>query len=360
MNDFFRRISDVIIPTVYSDALSYGEYVGRLKNKILEIVQWINNTKFVHTINGVDGNVTLGKIHFTGYVDKTYNGSNSIEVPIPTGSGGGTIAQLTFTGEESKIYDGTQAISVNIPVGGVSSVNGDTGDVTITPLNIGAVTEDDIPERLPNPKTLTFTQGNNVTQYDGSTPVNIRLPEESTTVSSVNGKTGAVVLNANDVNAIPNTVSKLPNPFALVLSGAVNATYDGTQGITVNIPTGGGGGVNSVNNKTGNVNLTATDVGAVPISDKPNKVVLTAVSSGSGTGSGTLQDDIIQYMDRKGTYLGVFSKTPIGYSFQPIIALTGVGTSALAVFSISAALSIGASFGDDVTFNYSFYRLDVE
>ena len=36
--------------------------------------------------------------------------------------------------------------------------------------------------------------------------------------------------------------TKLPNPYSLKLTGAVNATYDGSKAITVHIPSGGSGG----------------------------------------------------------------------------------------------------------------------
>lgn len=43
---------------------------------------------------------------------------------------------------------------------------------------------------------------------------------------------------------IPDT---LPNPQALTFTGAVNASYDGSEAVTVNIPSGGGGGTGNYN-----------------------------------------------------------------------------------------------------------------
>ena len=84
-------------------------------------------------------------------------------------------------------------------------------------------------------------------------------------VQSVNSKTGDVVLDAADVGALPDSTTKLPNPNKLTLTGAVSAEYDGSTPVTVNIPSGGGGGaVDSVNGKTGVVVLDAEDVGALP------------------------------------------------------------------------------------------------
>ena len=90
-------------------------------------------------------------------------------------------------------------------------------------------------------------------------------PLTSAPVTSVNSQTGAVVLTANDVSAIPSTLTgtagqvltktadgqewkdvdiptALPNPNALTFTGAVTGSYDGSEPVTVNIPSGGGGG----------------------------------------------------------------------------------------------------------------------
>lgn len=71
----------------------------------------------------------------------------------------------------------------------------------------------------------------------------------STAVTSVNGKTGAVVLNATDVGAMPSTYT---------------APVTSVNGMTGDVVvSGGGGAVDSVNGQTGVVVLTANDVGAV-------------------------------------------------------------------------------------------------
>lgn len=88
-------------------------------------------------------------------------------------------------------------------------------------------------------------------------------PLTSAPVTSVNSKTGAVTLSATDVSAIPSTLTgtagqvltktvdgqewkdvdiptALPNPNALTFTGAVTGTYDGSEALTVEIPSGGG------------------------------------------------------------------------------------------------------------------------
>lgn len=65
---------------------------------------------------------------------------------------------------------------------------------------------------------------------------------------------------------VPDTPTKLPNPNALSFTGAIQAIYDGSAPITVNIPTGGGGSItiddhldlnstNAVQNKVVTMNI---------------------------------------------------------------------------------------------------------
>lgn len=70
-------------------------------------------------------------------------------------------------------------------------------------------------------------------------------------VSSVNGKTGAVVLTASDVGALPSSYQ---------------APVTSVNGMTGDVIVSGGGAVDSVNGQTGDVVLTAADVGALPSS----------------------------------------------------------------------------------------------
>lgn len=70
-------------------------------------------------------------------------------------------------------------------------------------------------------------------------------------VSSVNGKTGSVVLTASDVGALPSSYQ---------------APVTSVNGMTGDVVISGGGAVDSVNGKTGEVVLTAADVGALPSS----------------------------------------------------------------------------------------------
>lgn len=99
-------------------------------------------------------------------------------------------------------------------------------------------------------------------------------------VLSINGKTGEVRLTAEDVNALPDTVTTLPNPHKLTFTGGATGTYDGSAPVTINVE-GGSAGVASVNGKTGVVTLTADDVGAIP--NVASSVTNTNLSNGSVT-----------------------------------------------------------------------------
>ena len=140
---------------------------------------------------------------------------------------------------------------VTIEVGGnVDSVNGKTGAVVLSAADIGA---------LPNTTVIP----DKTSQLDNDSGFITSAP-----VTSVNTKIGAVTLSAADVSAIPSTLTgtagqvltktadgqewkdvdipnALPNPNALTFTGAVTGSYDGSEPLTVNIPSSGGGGGSS-------------------------------------------------------------------------------------------------------------------
>lgn len=79
-------------------------------------------------------------------------------------------------------------------------------------------------------------------------------------VASVNGMTGIVILDAADVNAVPSGQG-VPSGGS---TGQVLAKASGTDHDLVWTTAGGGGAVSSVNGQTGAVVLDAADVGALP------------------------------------------------------------------------------------------------
>lgn len=123
-------------------------------------------------------------------------------------------------------------------------------------VNIGAVSMDI--HGLQTAETVTGSDELPVynTSVEGNRKMTISalaamLPSPTAPVTSVNGKTGAVVLDAEDVGALPNSYT------------APVTSVNGMTGDVI-VSGGGGGAVDSVNGKTGNVILTASDVGAMP------------------------------------------------------------------------------------------------
>ena len=123
-------------------------------------------------------------------------------------------------------------------------------------VNIGAVSMDI--HGLQTAETVTGSDELPVynTSVEGNRKMTISalaamLPSPTAPVTSVNGKTGAVVLDAENVGALPDSYK------------APVTSVNGMTGDVI-VSGGGGGAVDSVNGKTGNVILTASDVGAMP------------------------------------------------------------------------------------------------
>ncbi len=68
------------------------------------------------------------------------------------------------------------------------------------------------------------------------------------------------------ITQLATTTSKLPNPYALTFTGAVNETYDGSSPKTIEIPSGGGGEViiaSSTEGSTKKFKITVDDNGTI-------------------------------------------------------------------------------------------------
>lgn len=162
----------------------------------------------------------------------------------------------------------------------VTSINGESGDVTIpTVINDAKLTIQQNGTEIGNftansavDKTVNITVPTKLSELedDSSFAKTSELPTKTSElendsgyitsadipnipVTTVNGKTGAVVLNATDVRALPDTTT-IPDKTSQLIndSGYITSTD------IPNIP------VQSVNGKTGVVELTAADVGALP------------------------------------------------------------------------------------------------
>ena len=254
------------VPFEFSPSL--GEQILAEANEALAIAKELERRANAGEFGGVQS--VNG---YTGVVDLTAGDVGALpssveKLPNPE--------KLTFTGAATGVYDGSIPLTIEIPKGGgggggggaVDSVNGKTGAVVLSAEDVGALPDTTvIPTKLPNPQKLTFT-GAATGVYDGSSPVSVTIPDPIIPpVTSVNEKTGAVVLSAEDVGALPDTTvipTKLPNPQKLTFTGAATGVYDGSSPVSVTIPDPIIPPVTSVNEKTGAVVLSAEDVGALP------------------------------------------------------------------------------------------------
>ena len=162
----------------------------------------------------------------------------------------------------------------------VTSINGESGDVTIpTVINDAKLTIQQNGTEVGNftansavDKTVNITVPTKLSELedDSSFAKTSELPTKtselendsgyitssdipSIPVTTVNGKTGAVVLNATDVRALPNT-TVIPTTTSQLTNNSGYITSAGAP-------------VQTVNGKTGAVQLTATDVGAISAAD---------------------------------------------------------------------------------------------
>ena len=162
----------------------------------------------------------------------------------------------------------------------VTSINGESGDVNIpTVINDAKLTIQKNGVEVGNftansavDKTINITVPTKLSELedDSSFAKTSELPTKtselendsgyitssdipSIPVTTVNGKTGAVVLNATDVRALPNT-TVIPTTTSQLTNNSGYITSAGAP-------------VQTVNGKTGAVQLTATDVGAISAAD---------------------------------------------------------------------------------------------
>lgn len=201
----------------------------------------VNNC--VITINGKDNTVKYyGGVPVVGAVYQVFIpfGNMSAAFIIVPGSGGGSGG------------------------GGVDSVNGKTGNVVLNAADVGA---------LPNTTTIP-SKTSQLTNDSGY------ITESSAPVKSVDGETGAVVTNA--IKTTQQNLSDAQKAQARTNIGAGTSSFDGNYNSLSNKPTipsktsqlnndsgfitSENAPVKSVNSKTGDVVLTATDVGALPTS----------------------------------------------------------------------------------------------
>ena len=151
---------------------------------------------------------------------------------------------------------------------GVTSVNGQTGDVTLNASDVGA-----LPDDTPIPEKTSDLQND-------SGYVNQTQAANAAPVQKVNGKTGNVSLDASDVGALPDDTTYV-------------SSFNGQTGpVTYQAP------VQSVNGQTGNVQLQIPTVPTNVSAFTNDAGYLTSEDVGSVF---TIKGSVYQYSDLPGT-----------------------------------------------------------
>lgn len=152
---------------------------------------------------------------------------------------------LTFTGAATGTYDGSEDLTVNIPAGGSSGSGGALKAMSAVGGYIG-IPAADLPEN--GVVWMCFGSGDSTELYTGTVTiqdagiaVNDMLVITNGTVNPLNQVSwvsdGLAVygLSTNDYRGVYQVVGRGLSG-SLTFTGAVEATYDGTENVTVNIP----------------------------------------------------------------------------------------------------------------------------
>ena len=201
------------------------------------------------------GNVSVSKADIgLGNVDNTSDANKPISTAVQAAL---DTKQGTLTAGENITIDANNVISASGGgTGAVDSVNGKTGVVVLDADDVGA---------LPDTTTASDLGAyvkpvSGIPKTDLASGVQTSLNKADTAlqtapVTSVNSKTGAVTLNAADVGAYEKPSGGIPKND---LSSAVQTSLDKADTALQTAP------VTSVNSKTGAVSLNASDVNALP------------------------------------------------------------------------------------------------
>ena len=306
------------------------------------VVKSVDGKRAVVAVNGQNQNVSIATADVSsGNVVRVFvpegNMSAAFIIKAEASGGGGTtttaygdltgkprINGVTLvdnkTSQELKLY-GTD----NAPPYPVTSVNGQTGDVTISAGgNVDSVNGKTGVVVL-NKSDVGLGNVDNVRQYSTSNP-------PPYPVRSVDGATGAVVTNA--VKTTPQSLSDTQKQQVRNNIGAGTSSFDGDYNSLTNKPTiptktsqlendsnyitANEAPVTSVNSKTGAVQLNASDVGALP-----DTTVIPTKTSQLDNDSGFISDIPIASATQLG---GVIVGAGLSITENGVLSATGGGT----------------------------------
>ena len=259
--------------TKADSALQPGDNISELTNDENYITAADIPSAPVESVNGETGVVELGLNSLddvsvggvsTGNI-LSYNGSSWIATTSPPADiSGSSINQLndvdasSATSGQVMVWNGTNNwVPGDMAGGAVDSVNGEVGAVVLDASDVGAATA------AQGTKADSALQpGDDVSELNNDAGYITAGDVPSAPVTSVNSKTGTVVLSASDVGAATTTqgskadsalqpgdnISELNNNAGYITAGGIPAAP-----------------VDSVNGETGVVVLTYSDVGAMPL-----------------------------------------------------------------------------------------------
>lgn len=292
-NSPFRFWCQKVLPLVYDDSLSYYELLCKVVGKLNELAEnqnnlsdeikqvaqdlndfktqvpgmveakveeWLNNYIATHglvnSVNGMTGVVTLtaadvgaiananGSVKNNNIADGAVTTEKLADGVIPTKLP--NPQKLTFTGAVTGEYDGSQAVSIDIPAGGggggeggggaVDSVNGMTGAVVLKKLTAGeglSMSGEDGYNGSAEQILGIAPGGVSSDKVEDNAITTQKIANEAVTADKIAG--GSITTDKMASGVIP---TKLPSPNKLKFTGAVTAEYDGSNEITVKIPTG--------------------------------------------------------------------------------------------------------------------------
>lgn len=267
----FRFWCQKVLPAVYDDSLSYYELLCKVVTKLNEVINSQNGTndhvtelaqQFEQLKNELQGTIESEAEKVVDNYVKSNNLVKSINGITALGATGEVTLQASDVGAIANVSDSVK--ENNIKDGSVTSGKIATGAVGSEKIAQDAVTA----SKLANGSVDTAKIQNGAVTAE-------KLAQDAVPVKSVNGKTGEVQITAEEIGALPNSAGSVGTTNLQdgavtgdkIGAGAVDTAKVKDGSVTADKLAPGAIPVKSVNAKTGEVVLSADDVGAIPSAD---------------------------------------------------------------------------------------------
>ena len=221
----------------------------------------------------------------------------------PAGATGNGIQSITKTGS-SGLVDTYTILFTDGSSSTFTVTNGKDGSADIHWGDVqGSIADQADLQNALNAKQDKLTAGTNIT-IDANNVISAAGGSGGGAVDSVNGKTGVVVLDADDVGALPDTTTASDlgayvKPSSGIpktdLASAIQSSLNKADTALQTAP------VTSVNSKTGAVSLTASDLGAYtkPSTGIPKSDLVSSVQTSLGKADTALQSAPVTSVNSK-------------------------------------------------------------